>query len=259
VAKTSGYMANAELISETYGLPTQMEQQSYAVFWVKVPYIPASPNTKTIYIYYGKSDATTTSNPENTLEFYDDFETDLSKWELLNNGTRITRSSDRKAEGNYSVRINDNSGSLNVGIRRDITERSMVIEHYMNLDTDSTVYIFVNFYNSHKRLHVRYDSGSNALQYYDGAWHSISSISLDTWYKVRWVINLDTGKFDCYVNGQLKVSNANLYSVTVSETCFQIAYDAATTGISYWDLVWIRKYVDPEPSHGDWGAEESLG
>jgi len=56
---------------------------NYAVFWIKVPYIPASPNNATIYIYYGKSDATTTSNGEDTFAFFDDFEgtsIDTSKW-----------------------------------------------------------------------------------------------------------------------------------------------------------------------------------
>jgi len=43
-----------------------------ATFWVELPSIPASPNTATIYVYYGKSDATTTSNGDNTfLEFHD--------------------------------------------------------------------------------------------------------------------------------------------------------------------------------------------
>jgi hypothetical protein len=45
----------------------------YAVFWVEVPNIPASPYNTTIYIYYGRPDATTTSNGDNTFLFFDDF------------------------------------------------------------------------------------------------------------------------------------------------------------------------------------------
>jgi len=37
-------------------LPYWIEEKvdgNYAVFWVKIPYIPAYPDTTTIYIYYG--------------------------------------------------------------------------------------------------------------------------------------------------------------------------------------------------------------
>lgn len=44
-----------------------------ATIWVKVPSIPASSN-KTIYLYYGNSTADTSSNGDNTFEFFDDFE-----------------------------------------------------------------------------------------------------------------------------------------------------------------------------------------
>jgi len=45
----------------------------YAIFWVEVDSIPASPDTATIYIYYGNSDATTISNGDATFLFLDDF------------------------------------------------------------------------------------------------------------------------------------------------------------------------------------------
>lgn len=52
--------------------------------WVKVPEIPAS-STKTIYVYYGNSDATTTSSGTSTFLFFDDFEdADISDWSQTN-------------------------------------------------------------------------------------------------------------------------------------------------------------------------------
>jgi hypothetical protein len=50
--------------------------------WVKVPSIPAS-STKTIYVYYGNSSATSQSNGDNTFLFFDHFEgtsLNLNKW-----------------------------------------------------------------------------------------------------------------------------------------------------------------------------------
>jgi hypothetical protein len=44
-----------------------------ATFWVKVPTIPINPDSTKIYIYYGKSDAKTTSSGDNTFLFFEDF------------------------------------------------------------------------------------------------------------------------------------------------------------------------------------------
>jgi len=46
----------------------------YAKIWVKVDSIPASPSRGTIYLYYGKPGASTTSIREDTFIEYDDFE-----------------------------------------------------------------------------------------------------------------------------------------------------------------------------------------
>lgn len=52
--------------------PTGSSDGNYAIIWVKIPTIPASPDTVTIYIYYGNVDATTTSNGTNTFIRFDD-------------------------------------------------------------------------------------------------------------------------------------------------------------------------------------------
>jgi len=56
----------------------------YAILWVKV--VDNLDSNQSIYIYYGKSDATTTSNGPNTFIFFDDFSGDLSKWTAGNSG-----------------------------------------------------------------------------------------------------------------------------------------------------------------------------
>ncbi|MEM5766348.1 MAG: DUF2341 domain-containing protein [Candidatus Aenigmatarchaeota archaeon] len=56
--------------------------------WVKVPSIPANLN-KTIYLYYGNPSASSASNADSTLDFFDDFEVldTTNKWEIwLNEG-----------------------------------------------------------------------------------------------------------------------------------------------------------------------------
>jgi hypothetical protein len=60
---------------------------SNSIIWVKVPSLPAN-STTTIYMYYGKSGATSTSDGTSTFEFFDDFlgsSLDINRWTI--NGT----------------------------------------------------------------------------------------------------------------------------------------------------------------------------
>ena len=52
---------------------------SIALIWIKIPSIPASPCTTTIYLYYGYSSATSLSNGTNTFVDFDDFN-NLTGW-----------------------------------------------------------------------------------------------------------------------------------------------------------------------------------
>jgi len=54
-----------------------------ADFWVEVA-DNLSSNNQTIYIYYGKSDATTTQNGDNVYCWGDDFEADILNWTATN-------------------------------------------------------------------------------------------------------------------------------------------------------------------------------
>ena len=93
----------------TTELPYWMETNAgtYADFWVKVDSITSDSS---IYIYYGNSSATTTSNGDTTFPFFDDFTgttLDTSKWTgyvagaTVSNGTlSYTSSSDNKM---YSI------------------------------------------------------------------------------------------------------------------------------------------------------------
>ena len=58
------------------------EVWNYAKIWVKIPG-DLSSESKTIYIYYGKEDAISASNGNNTFDLYEDFNSgnlDLGKW-----------------------------------------------------------------------------------------------------------------------------------------------------------------------------------
>lgn len=68
----------------------------YAEFWVKIPVIPASPDTITIYVYAGNDAATDQSNGFDTFTFFDDFNEeyttglDTTKWNVTDGYNVLT-------------------------------------------------------------------------------------------------------------------------------------------------------------------------
>lgn len=85
-----------------------------ATIWVKVPSIPAS-STKTVYLYYGNSSASSISSGDNTFEFFDDFETPTSTsgYYTLDTGPTVletTQGWETSAPHNLSVIEVDSGG-----------------------------------------------------------------------------------------------------------------------------------------------------
>jgi len=75
---------NEDNVPLSYWIEKQVDS-SYAVFWVKVDTILAAPELKKINIYYGKEDATSLSNGDDTFLFFDDFNgtsLDTNKWDV---------------------------------------------------------------------------------------------------------------------------------------------------------------------------------
>ena len=65
-----------------------------AFFWVKIPSIPADPDTETIYMYYGNSTASYIGNGYNTFDWFFDNTGDLGIWSFGSGGMAISVSGD---------------------------------------------------------------------------------------------------------------------------------------------------------------------
>ena len=79
---------------------------NYAIFWVKIA-ANLTTSSATIYMYYGKSDATTTSSGDNTFIFFDDFpgsSYDTLKWNLTQGTSPTVANSEVKLTGKSSGR-----------------------------------------------------------------------------------------------------------------------------------------------------------
>ena len=229
-----------------------------ATFWVEVDSIPASPDKATVYIYYGKNDATTTSNGDNTFLFFDDFSDDLSKWAgdkgyfSISDGILTTTTSDKIL---YST----------AGVSGDIA-----IESRVKINSAGRAHIagrFQSDYTFHKPSYVlnyRYPNGDIRLMRSDPiAWVTLDSVSYshsEVWRRARLFLTGNGAdneqKADFDGSGTLSATDTQIENtgrIRLGSNYFN------TGGQAWWDWIFVRKYVSPEPSHGSWGIEEQSG
>jgi len=206
----------------------------HAVFWVKIA--DNLDNTSaTIYIYYGNSAAITTSNGTNTFEFFDDMESGESKW----NRTGLWHITEKKSYSSthsfwYGQEATDNydtgtanSGELKTDQLTSIPSAKLELWYWREVESypappyDQTVI---------------YDSVDGST------WNQI-------WYE------------DCTYESE---KTWTFLSINLSQGAKHLRFFFNTVDRlfnNYWgwfiDDVRIRKYVDPEPSHGAWGNEET--
>jgi len=211
---------------------------SNAVFWVKVPSIPASPDSTTIYIYYGNPSATTTSNIADTFIVGLDFTQDPG-WTFETNNPDFFTKHDLDTSRYVSP-----PSSYVLGTRDDAYTASA--GSYADIYKDYTI-----------------DSSGIEVR----TWLKHYSRSLRNYWYLRvyigntLLINEDVNNFpgSNESNWVLKTATMTLTSGTYRIKLMEYLATGVTwnPGVSFWDNFIIRKYINPEPSHGSWGSEES--
>jgi len=236
---------------------------STATFWVKIT--PTLDTEKTIYLYYGKSDATTTSNGDDTFLFFDDFEAgNFNKW-TTNNGWSIA--TDQKAQGTYSAKGGDGHESdlrkdivvsgtgtmLHVWARQGSNNNFGLYAQLLRTQSSTYFYSMTMITSYMKINYYKYDVGA----YTD--WPQNSGFSYNTWYRLEGGYKFSPSdskakgwKSGSYM-GEIPIRdqlNQNMQSLS------QIRFYTMSNNYAWLDVVYLRKYVDPEPAHGSWGTEE---
>ena len=207
---------------------------NYATFWVEVK-DDLSNNPAVIYVYYGNSSATTTSNGEDTFLFFDDMEEGEEKWTktgLWHITQKKSYSPDhsfwygQEDTNNYDTGAR-NFGELETDQLPSLSSAKLELRYWREVEW--------SFFGEYDKTSI-YDSvdGSSWNQIWKKTSRSIS--------ERRWTS----------------------LSVSLSENARYLKFYFDTVdgaGNDYWgwfiDDVRVRKYVDPEPSHGSWGAEEA--
>jgi hypothetical protein len=231
----------------------------YAVFWVEVA-DDLSTNPVTIYVYYGNSSATSISNGDNTFIFFDDFPgttLDTNKW--------VVRQGDVTVENGY-LHLAGTSGTRGVidGLVSFSINKALHVKGHANGSISS--------YNHFCAMRASNDWNNRAGDMY-GASGTADAISYETWsagnytqtrniavsslasehiYKITW----KAGESKGYQDDVLIV----VHTTNVPTVDMVVVFQEGTVAGQdfYVDWVFVRKWVDPEPSHGSWGSEETV-
>ena len=237
-----------------------------AVCWVEISDDLSVYDGK-LYIYYGKAGAASVANGDNTFIFFDDFEVDLSKWQFV---TQASISPDRAYTGSKCLKlevIGGNGGQVgkllsqaNVAIHvhyYDIMSAEAECHLLMVSDSathDSAIGVMSDISNYEYMpdafLPTPIDTGINRTV----GWHEFIITCHANDLAQPWL----GGLRQFFVDGILMPNTAPWYA-NIFLLLSSIGFGHDATGKSYWDSVFYTKYIDPEPAHGVWGAEESDG
>jgi hypothetical protein len=226
-----------------------------AVFWVEVADSLESSN-QTIYIYYGKSDATTTSNIKNTAVIGDDFDDgsiDTGLWGTAgtpseSGGNLVLNDTGENTEYIYSL---SSFGPYNLALRikvqhvasNDIrfglttpTSSGLWADPFHNPVIAIQLYSDNNFYTD-----CAGTAGSEVfIEAINTAWHV---------YDMNWL----SGNTNFLQDGTQKRQETGA-TIIPDEALYVKASDYGNV-----DWLFLRKYVATEPAHSTWGSEESGG
>jgi len=222
---------------------------SVAYFWVKIPSIPQN-GSSTIYIYYGNSSATTTSDGNTTFLFFDHFDTlDTTKWttygspSVSNSILTVLATNNAYVWSNtsftppFAVRCkwrNSVSNTDGVGLQLDNGNETW----------DSPDFSCTAGWNNQTQFTIDGLGGSRAG----------IGLALDTNFHV-WDVKVKSGTVSTLTDGAYPMSRtgstASAYNLWLKAWVYSLSGAKGE-----FDWVLVRKYVDPEPTNGVWGTEE---
>ncbi|RLI87527.1 MAG: hypothetical protein DRP01_01590 [Archaeoglobales archaeon] len=254
----------------------EYEYGSWAKFWVKIPSIPASPDSVTIYVYYGNSDATYSGSGEDTFQFYEDFEDGTlgstpPGWTVEGSSGDYFHVDDTHVkQGSKSGKLHEDGDGEELSVKAHKHETSTgggaVVHAWMIFSGDRSAIAGLEPGGSTSDYYASYllcrDDKDDWRRNSGGTFYTITEFSAPSdlvWYRLEIYHRPSDGKVK-YVKDRTEESDwvdprsswSEIDGVLLKS---HYRYPAD----SWWDQIYIRKYIDPEPSHGSWGSEETSG
>jgi len=243
-----------------------------AVFWVEVDSIPASPGSATIYVYYGNDTATTTSNGKNTFDWFDDFvldssiDYDIGRHTTIWHGAgaynpyydpvnrRVAYDTGDDFSGGWMVR------SFNLTIQNFAAKVTFGVTGSYPINTTNGI---LGRWTGNSAYYGFYVTGGNYTApalVRDARTTIIASPATNTYHPFGGTPH--TAELRIYGNNL-----TGIYNEGEADEVILTATDSTHSGAGqvevivgqatgWFDVFFVRKYVEPDPSHGSWGAEE---
>ena len=165
--------------------------------WVNVPRINGNPSTADfIYMYYGNSEAESTSSGEETFLFFDDFENQTiglrpNNWEVTQGDAGDILLSDESFIGERSAHYFDNHASSFPIIWRNFgfDAKNKIIECYVkpNFPTFSGGLVYSSNHGTQAGANLIFFHGTSSwLFYWNGLFYEaiFDSFNYDEWYRI---------------------------------------------------------------------------
>ena len=239
-----------------------------ATFWVEISANLTVAST-TIYVYYGKSDATSAANGDATFLFFDDFSgADVdwtNKWESTDHSLYSLDTGRMKILYTATnTKLLNTKNSYGTGWAWQALVRVSVLGGQQ-----------INIVNSAKATYA-------SIDYRYWIWNDAKG-RIDTYLSST--VSINTGNRDitnyykdllyCPASGNANITITNTTAATMGtnfdkqcntnsgtptyRTGYFGFWSVVSGGINYLDDCFIRKYVSPEPTHGAWGTQEMYG
>ncbi len=234
-----------------------LQDEAEGIFWVEID--DSLDTNQDIYIYYGNSGASTTSDGAATFLFFDDFigtSLDVGKWNEWATG------------GSYSVSssvltITGGSGAWEqIGTYSQWAD-NIAVHAYATWDEANYIQVGIDDrtangnYQGAERSEAGWrkdNAGRRYYVYHDGSQtvsSRSSSISSYTHIALGWESGSSVRFWEA---GVLQETTTSTVPSDDMGVCFSAR--ETTTDVSV-DWVFVRKYVVTEPSQGAWGYEET--
>ncbi len=225
-----------------------------AVVWIKIPSIPASPASTTIYMYYGASVLYSAASGADTFDAFSDFE-DAAAWHAgwTDVGTAVvTRDTAVKVERTASLKM--------VGATAlDNTYRTFTGVNYRRVcfkirlaQTDKTVYPALLYGGSHT-LQITFNNNGTITSSNSG---TLRNYAADTWYSFEALHDAANHKYSLYIDGVLEADNLDTYDCRTYPLNRQYLRANTVPSTAWLDAWFAAKWTPHEPSWYSYGAEQ---
>jgi hypothetical protein len=253
----------------------ELTEGEEAIFWVNVDDIPESPGATTLLLYYGTSNAISMSDGMSTFDWFDDFSTDTSN--AYDIGRHVNQWHGNGVDFPYYDPVNkrvafDVSNNLAGGwkVRRgNLTIRDFAAK---------VIFGVTDFYpfNTTNGILGRWNGRDSFYGFHNSGGYYAHSPALVRGRRMEYIHTppentyhlLDGTPYTMELRifgDRLKgIYNEGEIDEVVIEGTDTQHEEAGQVGIvvsqatGWFDVFFVRKYVDPEPSYGVWRREEEV-